>query len=54
MRHRWFRKYAWLHREYGFPFCVGCGRCTQECKAGISWVDVLNTIAERSAGEARP
>lgn len=51
VRHRWFRKFVWLHREYGVPFCVGCGRCTQECTANISWVDVLNTVV-REATEA--
>ena len=52
VRHRWFRKFAWLHREYGFPFCVGCGRCTQECTANISWVGVLNAVY-REGKEAR-
>jgi len=51
VRHRWFRKFAWLHREFGVPFCVGCGRCTQECTANISWVDVLNTVAAEALGE---
>lgn len=52
VRHRWFRKYAWLFREFGVPFCVGCGRCTQQCTANISWVDVLNTVAAEAMGEA--
>ena len=52
VRHRWFRKFVWLNREYGFPFCVGCGRCTQQCTANISWVEVLNSVY-REAKEAR-
>jgi sulfhydrogenase subunit beta (sulfur reductase) len=52
VRHRWFRKWVYLNREYGFPFCVGCGRCTQECKADISWVDVLNTVVAEAIGGA--
>jgi sulfhydrogenase subunit beta (sulfur reductase) len=53
VRHRWFRKWAYLNREFGFPFCVGCGRCTQQCKADISWVNVLNTVVgEAMAAEA--
>ncbi len=43
-RHRWFRKFVYLNREHGQPFCVGCGRCSQQCTAGISLVDVINSI----------
>lgn len=43
-RHRWFRKFVYLNREHGQPFCVGCGRCSQQCTAGISLVDVLNSV----------
>jgi sulfhydrogenase subunit beta (sulfur reductase) len=53
VRHRWFRKLVWLNREYGFPFCVGCGRCTQQCTAKISWVDVINTVVAEAMEEAR-
>lgn len=52
VRHRWFRKFSWLQQEYGRPFCVGCGRCTQECTADIGWVAVLNAVS-REAKEAR-
>ncbi len=44
VRHRWFRKFVHLLREHGMPFCVGCGRCSQACTAGISLVDVLNSV----------
>ncbi len=44
VRHRWFRKFVYLLREHGMPFCIGCGRCSQECTAGISLVDVLNSV----------
>ncbi len=43
-RHRWFRKFVYLNREHGQAFCVGCGRCSQQCTAGISLVDVINSI----------
>lgn len=45
VRHRWFRKFVYLNRERGQPFCVGCGRCSQQCTAGISLVDVINSVA---------
>ena len=44
-RHRWLRKFAFLYRDYGRPFCTGCGRCTQACTANISLTDVLNEVA---------
>lgn len=51
VRHRWLRKFEYLHREYGRPFCTGCGRCTQACTADISLTDVLNEIiAEVNVG----
>lgn len=53
VRHRWFRKFSWLQKEYGRPFCVGCGRCTQQCTADIGWVAVLNAVY-REAQKARP
>ncbi|MCJ7822041.1 MAG: 4Fe-4S dicluster domain-containing protein, partial [Armatimonadetes bacterium] len=53
VRHRWFRKFVYLNREHGKPFCVGCGRCSQQCTAGISLVDVINSVvAEAKEGVA--
>ncbi len=48
VRHRWFRKFVHLNREYGDAFCVGCGRCTKFCTADIGLVEVLNSIVEAS------
>jgi sulfhydrogenase subunit beta (sulfur reductase) len=44
VRHRWFRKFVYLLREHGMPFCIGCGRCSSACTANISLVDVLNAV----------
>lgn len=44
VRHRWFRKFVYLNQEHGQAFCVGCGRCSQQCTAGISLVDVANSV----------
>ena len=53
VRHRWFRKFVYLLREHGMPFCVGCGRCSQACTAGISLTDVINAVvAEAREGAA--
>jgi sulfhydrogenase subunit beta (sulfur reductase) len=50
VRHRWFRKFVHLLREHGKPFCVGCGRCTQGCTAGISLTAVLNAVIGEAKG----
>lgn len=52
VRHRWLRKFAYLNREYGRPFCTGCGRCSQACTARIDWTGVLNKVIAEDRGEA--
>jgi ferredoxin len=51
VRHRWFRKFVYLSREYGRPFCVGCGRCSQACTADIDLVAVLNSVVTEARQE---
>lgn len=51
VRHRWFRKFVYLLREHGMPFCVGCGRCSSACTAGISLVDVMNSVLDEARKE---
>jgi len=51
-RHRIFRKFKYLSEQTGHPWCVGCGRCTQACTAGISIVGIVNRLVgdvERTA-----
>lgn len=43
-RHRVFRKFNYLSVETGDPWCVGCGRCTAYCPAGISIVNIVNHL----------
>jgi len=52
VRHRWFRKFAYLNREYGRPFCTGCGRCTQACTTDIDLTGVLNEVIAEDGREA--
>ncbi|RDD53395.1 MAG: hydrogenase [Candidatus Korarchaeota archaeon NZ13-K] len=33
-----------INVETGLPYCVGCGRCTVFCPAGIDHVEVLNSV----------
>lgn len=33
-----------MNVETGLPYCVGCGRCTVFCPAGIDHVEVLNAV----------
>jgi NAD-dependent dihydropyrimidine dehydrogenase PreA subunit len=45
LRHRLFRKTVYLHELFGTTGCVGCGRCTAACTAGIaSIVDMVTDI----------
>ena len=45
VRHRLFRKTVYLHERFGITGCVGCGRCTAACTAGIaSIVDMVSDI----------
>ena len=43
-RHRVFRKFKYISDETGMPWCVGCGRCTAYCTAGISIVSIINRL----------
>ncbi|MBO8151554.1 MAG: 4Fe-4S dicluster domain-containing protein [Candidatus Marinimicrobia bacterium] len=43
-RHRLHRKFKYITDHYGAPFCVGCGRCSKYCPAGINIVDVVNDL----------
>lgn len=45
-RHRLFRKFKYITDITGTPWCVGCGRCTAYCTAGISIVDIVNKLCE--------
>lgn len=44
MRHRIYRKFKYISDITGEPWCVGCGRCTIFCPAGISIVDIVNRL----------
>lgn len=48
LRHRLFRKGAWIERRSGLPGCTGCGRCERACTARISMVEILNQLADES------
>lgn len=44
VRHRWYRKFAYLYDDFGVPYCTGCGRCSRACTADINIVDVTNEV----------
>ena len=44
LRHRVYRKFKYTSDITGEPWCVGCGRCTIYCTAGISIVDIVNRL----------
>ena len=45
-RHRLYRKFKYITDEQGLPWCVGCGRCSAFCPAGISMVDTINELIQ--------
>ncbi len=53
LRHRFFRKYAYLFTKFGRPYCCGCGRCYRQCVASIDPVQVINDLLAESAKEAK-
>ncbi len=46
VRHRWHRKFLYLYKRLGLPYCTGCGRCSRACTADINLVDVTNRLLE--------
>jgi sulfhydrogenase subunit beta (sulfur reductase) len=44
VRHRWHRKFFYLYRRLGRPYCTGCGRCSRACTADINIVDETNRV----------
>jgi len=45
-RHRLYRKFKYITDQSGKLHCVGCGRCSKYCPAGINIVDVINDLIE--------
>ena len=54
VRHRWHRKFLYLYRRFGRPFCTGCGRCSRACTADINIVDVTNQLIAHFQKERTP
>lgn len=42
--HRVFKKEVYLKERFNTSGCVGCGRCNSACPAGISLIDIYNTV----------
>jgi sulfhydrogenase subunit beta (sulfur reductase) len=45
-RHRIYRKFKYITDITGEPWCVGCGRCSAYCTAGISIVEIVNDLCD--------
>ncbi|MCD6351659.1 MAG: 4Fe-4S dicluster domain-containing protein [Armatimonadetes bacterium] len=51
IRHRFYRKYAYLFTRYGRAYCCGCGRCARQCLADIDPVTVINELLAEARKE---
>jgi sulfhydrogenase subunit beta (sulfur reductase) len=47
LRHRLSHKFRYQVEMMGQASCVGCGRCSDACIAGINLVDVLNNLRRK-------
>ena len=45
-RHRVYRKFKYITDKSGMMHCVGCGRCSRYCPAGISLPEIVNDLIE--------
>ena len=51
LRHRVFRKGKFILERTGKSGCVGCGRCSTHCVAGISILETFQQIADEARAE---
>ncbi len=47
MRQRIMHKFNYFVKNYGESFCVGCGRCVQECPVNLDIREVVGAISTR-------
>ncbi len=45
-RHRLYRKFKYLTDQTGELHCVGCGRCSKYCPAGITMIEIVNNLID--------
>jgi len=45
-RHRVYRKFKYITDKSGMMHCIGCGRCSRYCPAGITLPDIVNDLIE--------
>lgn len=45
-RHRLYRKFKYITNQSGLIHCIGCGRCSAYCPAGISLTGIVNDLIE--------
>lgn len=43
-RHRLYRKFKYITEHSGDLHCVGCGRCSRYCPAGIDIIEIINNL----------
>ncbi|MBM4318644.1 MAG: hypothetical protein FJ125_01470 [Deltaproteobacteria bacterium] len=49
-RHRLYRKFKYQSVGTEILYCIGCGRCSSQCTAGIVLTEIVNAIYEEQYG----
>ncbi len=47
VKHRVYHKFPYSMERFGYPTCVGCGRCLPICLTKINHVEILNKLNEK-------
>jgi len=51
LRNRFYCKFCYSPLDFGALACVGCGRCSAVCPAGVDLAEMLAGVAARAAAE---
>ena len=49
MRFKVMHKIYDFEKRFGFPMCVGCGRCDAVCPEYISYANLINQLSKEEA-----
>ncbi len=53
VKHRVFHKFPYSLEKFGYPTCVGCGRCLPACLTKINHVEIMNQLNEKYGAKSQ-